>query len=31
MDLHEDMESETDKRKIRDKIVQLKAKIQQDN
>lgn len=31
MDLHEEMESETDKRKIRDKIVELRAKIQQDN
>lgn len=31
MALHEDMESETDKRKIRNKIVELKAKIQQDN
>lgn len=31
MDLHEVMESESDKRKIRDKIVELRAKIQQDN
>lgn len=31
MELHEEMESETDKRKVRDKIVELRAKIKQDN
>ena len=31
MELHEEMESDVDKRKIRDKMMILKAKIQQDN
>ncbi len=31
MELHEEMESDIDKRKIRDKMLVLKAKIQQDN
>ncbi|NBR49216.1 hypothetical protein EBU02_10320, partial [bacterium] len=31
MELHEEMEYESDKRKIRDKMVALRAKIKQDN
>jgi hypothetical protein len=31
MELHEQMEYESDKRKIRDKMVALRAKVKQDN